>query len=400
MENVLIGFCVMLLSATSLAEVQSHSVTSIRRPLSCAANRSIVSGTTTTNGVTWSYSVVDGAVHLVLRRSSAVPPDTEGALVIPDLLDGKPVRDIGYGAFRNCTNLTSVTIPSGVTNIGVGAFRNCSSLESVSIPTSVRSIGESAFHGCSSLTSVSIPPSVTSIEWNTFYGCNSLTSVLIPTSVTDIDDLEFCRCSSLTEFVVADGNAAYSSLDGVLFDAERKKLIRCPIAKSGEYVIPPDVANIGERAFSRCSELISVTIPSTVTNIDCRAFDDCTNLKFVDVVSDGNVERMPVADFLKRYARLSSSNGSEMTDGIGGPSRSAGHHPGGLLSRRSQHQRTVEQDSARRAAARPDGGAGRDESNASKHELEAERAEQRRQLQVVLEKMKRARQERDAADRK
>jgi len=131
MKNVLIGFCVMLLSATSLAEVQSHSVTSIRRPLSCAANRSIVSGTATTNGVTWSYSVVDGAVHLVLRRSSAIPPDTEGALVIPDLLDGKPVRDIGYGAFRNCTNLTSVTIPSNVTTLADSAFDGCKSLKEI-----------------------------------------------------------------------------------------------------------------------------------------------------------------------------------------------------------------------------------------------------------------------------
>jgi len=260
MKNIPICFCMMLLSASLQAEVQSDSATSTRRHLSRAANRSIVSGTTTTNGVTWSYSVVDGAVvlgRLGSQRSSAVPRDTAGALVIPNVLDGKPVRDIRFGAFHTCTNVTSVVIPSSVMNIDEGAF---------------------------------------------------------------------VFCNSLKEFVVADGNAAYSSMDGVLFDAEVKKLISCPAAKSGEYVIPSSVTNVGWGAFNSCAKLTSVTIPngvesvggeafkgccllqsvtipSSVKVVHRKAFQDCPNLKTVNVIRGGNVEPMALDVFLKQFAR-------------------------------------------------------------------------------------------------
>ena len=40
----------------------------------------------------------------------------------------------------SCTNLSSVTIPNGVTSIGQSAFEDCKSLTSVNIPNSVASI--------------------------------------------------------------------------------------------------------------------------------------------------------------------------------------------------------------------------------------------------------------------
>ena len=61
---------------------------------------------------------------------------------------------IGEDAFSYCSSLTSVIIPSSVTEIGEGAFFVCSSLTSVNIPSSVTSIEESAFSGCSGLRSI------------------------------------------------------------------------------------------------------------------------------------------------------------------------------------------------------------------------------------------------------
>ena len=101
---------------------------------------------------------------------------------------------IQHNAFSGCSNLTSVTIPEGVTTIGSSAFSGCSSLTCVTIPDSVTSIGDSAFSNCSSLTSVTIPDSVTTIGSSAFYGCSSLTSITIPDSVTTIGLWAFGRC--------------------------------------------------------------------------------------------------------------------------------------------------------------------------------------------------------------
>ena len=51
------------------------------------------------------------------------------------------------------------------------AFRNCSNLVSVSIPNTVISISDEAFYNCKDLTSVTIPNSVTSIHLSAFYHC-------------------------------------------------------------------------------------------------------------------------------------------------------------------------------------------------------------------------------------
>jgi len=126
--------------------------------------------------------------------------------------------------------------------------------------------------------------------------------------------------------------------------------MRCPPAKGGEYVIPPSVTCIGHSAFSGCSSLISVTIPSMVTNVDGRAFDDCTNLKIVDIVRDGKVERMPIADFLKRYARASSSRGLR---GSSGQSYSVGIRRSRLL-RGGQGQQESELESRKSQKKRPE----------------------------------------------
>ncbi|MDY5899742.1 MAG: leucine-rich repeat domain-containing protein, partial [Candidatus Limisoma sp.] len=90
--------------------------------------------------------------------------------------------------------------PNSVTTIGDGAFKNCSGLTSVTIPNSVTSIGYEAFNGCSGLTSVTIPNSVTSIGYEAFYGCSGLTSVTIPNSVTEIGDGAFYGCSKILSF--------------------------------------------------------------------------------------------------------------------------------------------------------------------------------------------------------
>ena len=126
---------------------------------------------------------------------------------------------IGKYAFRDCRSLTSVIIPSSVTEIREYAFDGCISLINVNIPSSVTEIGCGAFGACSSLTSVNIPSSVTKIEGGTFDFCTSLTSVNIPSSVTSIGKYAFYDCSGLksiyvyAETVPSIGAGAFNGFD-------------------------------------------------------------------------------------------------------------------------------------------------------------------------------------------
>lgn len=91
--------------------------------------------------------------------------DTDGMLSVLDLSDAKIVEGGDYYcftsndkicdyAFYGCSGLTSITLPSDLTEIGNWAFNECSGLTSITLPSGVTEIGEFAFHRCSGLTSI------------------------------------------------------------------------------------------------------------------------------------------------------------------------------------------------------------------------------------------------------
>ena len=202
---------------------------------------------------------------------------------IPSTIDGYKVTEIGDDAFYDCTGLTSVTIPSSVKRIEYDAFEGCTGLTSVTIPSSVTEIGDSAFAGCTGLKSVTIPNSVTEIGNIAFFGCTSLKSVTIPSSVTEIGIDAFGGCTGLKSITVDKNNKNYTSVEGVLFNKNKTKILGYPNAKGSSYVIPSSVTEIGYSAFYGCTGLKSVTIPSSVKKIGDSAFAGCTGLKSVTI---------------------------------------------------------------------------------------------------------------------
>ena len=114
---------------------------------------------------------------------------------VKSVIIGENVTSIGDFAFRNCTNLESVSIGSGV--IGSSAFEKCGKLSSVTIGSGVTSIESFAFQE-TGLTSIVIPDSVTSIGIGAFWSSSSLESVTIGSGVENIGNWAFQNCTILT----------------------------------------------------------------------------------------------------------------------------------------------------------------------------------------------------------
>ena len=107
------------------------------------------------------------------------------------------IRTIGNNAFKNCVNLTSVTIPSYITTLGTNVFNGCTGLTSATF-SKVGSIPEGTFNGCNHLTTVNITAVTGTIGIDSFRGCTLLSAITIPTTVTTIGNTAFYGCGTLT----------------------------------------------------------------------------------------------------------------------------------------------------------------------------------------------------------
>ena len=221
---------------------------------------------------------------------------------LPSLTLPSSVTRIGDYAFYNCSGLTSLTLPSSVTRIGDYAFYKCSGLTSLTLPSSVTSIGEFAFMYCSGLTSLTIPSGVTSIGMSAFEYCSSLTSLTLPSSVNEIGIYAFHGCSGLTSLTLP--SSVTSSIRDYIFDGLKEcnyfidsdletylahthdwKYIPVDEIKyyhNGQELtkleIPSGVDKIGSYSFYKGVNLTSLTLPSSVTTIGGSAFEGCSGL--------------------------------------------------------------------------------------------------------------------------
>ncbi len=195
------------------------------------------------------------------------------------------LKEIGESAFDYCKNLKSVEIPH-LERIGNYAFSYCESLRKLVLPEGVMVIGDSAFCNCYLLEEINFPNSLTYIGNRAFEECSYLTdedemvglaSVSIPENVNFIGSAAFLSCYALERIDVAEGNTAFCSVDGVLFNKEKTELLRFPEGKLwGNYEIPLSVQKIGDYALSNIrmkeeAEAI-VKVPESVQEIGAYAF--------------------------------------------------------------------------------------------------------------------------------
>ena len=125
------------------------------------------------NGAVWTYKVSGGKAGIECYDG---PASASGAVTVPSGIGGYPVVSVNGGAFCDCSELTSVVIPNGVTSVWQSAFENCSSLARIKMPGTVCLIGGCAFDG-SGLRELTIPASVTRIGYQAFRATKNLRHV-------------------------------------------------------------------------------------------------------------------------------------------------------------------------------------------------------------------------------
>ncbi|MDE6267909.1 MAG: leucine-rich repeat domain-containing protein [Muribaculaceae bacterium] len=219
--------------------------------------------------------------HLLGASESFGGSQVPSALTDVDLFD---VSVVWGGSPYDGSRYTS---PDELTT---GLFADCVRLRHIVLPASARVMARDAVARCSSLTSISIPASV---------------SRLLPSS----------GCTALQSIEVSASNPNYSSVDGVLFNADASDVIWFPLAKSGPYTLPPSVTAIGENTFFGTS-ITSLEIPASVTSIARGAFagsslteislpDNLTNISeamFQNCASLSTVRLGRATQFIGNYA--------------------------------------------------------------------------------------------------
>ena len=261
----------------------------------------------------------------------AVPAERWADLTEVVIEDG--VTEIGKDVFQGCVGLTKVTIPDSVKKIGTWSFYLCGGLKNVDIPANTEigdssfrqsgleqvtvsggsvgqyafhrnenlkaitidceTIGDEAFSGCDSLTDITLGSSVKTLGRAVFYTCDALERVEIPSTVTDIGEKTFYSCPALKEAIIKAGTVktgtfyscrALTTLiisDNATLDASFTAANA--YAKETLETVKIGKGEIGNSAFSNCTNLTTVELGDGVTSIGTSAFFKCTQLSSIAI---------------------------------------------------------------------------------------------------------------------
>lgn len=158
----------------------------------------------------------------------------------------------------------------------------CDMIFEVSFMGNVTMIGGAAFSDCKNLTTLTLPEGITSIGFGAFSYCEQLRSILLPKSLNECEYWGFKGCDSLEEINVTPGNPNFKSIDGILFSADGKTLLRYPPAKRGDsYEVPDTVEIIADEAMRDVQYIKELSISNSVKEIGWYAISVCDNLEEV-----------------------------------------------------------------------------------------------------------------------
>lgn len=183
---------------------------------------------------------------------------------------------VGKAMLASCEKLKRIVLPLQTTKIEADAFRNCSSLHTIEVPTLVESIETSA--GCTALTEINVQAGNShysskdgvllsgdgkSILW---FPMGKEGEYTLPSTVTTVGDYAFRNCRIET-FHFADG---LTSIGKYAFYNSSVK----------EVSLPSTVKQIPTGLFQKCANLTTVHLGKNTEMLGDYVFDGCpiTNL--------------------------------------------------------------------------------------------------------------------------
>ena len=223
------------------------------------------------------------------------------------------VTSIESEAFFDFYNITSLTIPDSVTTIGQFAFNRCTALEEVTFGSGVTTIANSAFRNCSScllfdFTNHSAVPTLQNA--NGFGAMNANAWIVVPDSLYStwvaannwsnssiaphiISATNYANIGNVpteTTFHFANGTSTTVNIQGelsttVLENMGLKSNYSTWISQPTSVEVGSNVTSIGHNLFYNCDALTTISLPDTVTSIGDRVFFDCDNFTTINIPS-------------------------------------------------------------------------------------------------------------------
>lgn len=266
-----------------------------------------------------------------LLKITDVKDTTITSLTFPEEYDGYPIQfvELGDSVFKNCTNLTEITLPDEISGIPKKAFYGCTSLTKVNASENIVSIGEDAFYNTPILNDqydengnevvikyfgdwvigmksslgederdISIKEGTVGIadcSFSKYYSINNISIVQIPSTLKYIGNSAFKNIwagINFTDIVLPEGlktigNRAFESssiteitVPGTVEYVGESAFSDSKIEKA---VIEPGIKEIKDGAFSGCSKLTTVTIGDGIEKIGQSAFSDNSSLTNVTI---------------------------------------------------------------------------------------------------------------------
>jgi hypothetical protein len=203
------------------------------------------------------------------------------------------LETIGSRAFA-LTRITKLVLPSSITSVGSGAFSGCRNLKEVEIPDSLTVLDSAIFSGCGKLESIKFPAGLKAIGESAFFGCGSLIEVELPEGIERIDKATFKQCKSLKsirlpqslQYLAPDAFTGCENLASICFLNNQKTISQEAfqgLTRLESVRFPPELRTIEKRAFKNCESLNNVVIPSQVAKIDDGAFEGCKHLTHIQI---------------------------------------------------------------------------------------------------------------------